>query len=69
MRKLITVAVPAGIVGLGLLFNANVSFGKAEYTTKEKKPCTFCHTSAKSKELNDAGKYYQKNKTLEGYKK
>jgi len=42
---------------------------KPEYAKKEGKKCTFCHTKAGSKELNDAGKYYQAhNHSLEGYK-
>jgi len=47
------------------------SYGKAEYTKKEKKGCTFCHTTAKpkdGKDLTEAGKYYQQKKSLEGYK-
>ena len=41
-------------------------FGKPDYSKKEKKPCTTCHVSAKSKELNDTGKFYHDKKTLEG---
>jgi len=43
--------------------------GKAEYSKKEQKACTFCHVKAGSKDLNDAGRYYQEhNHSLEGYK-
>ena len=42
---------------------------KPEYAKKEGKPCTFCHVKPGSKELTDAGKYYQAhNHSLEGYK-
>jgi len=42
---------------------------KPEYSKKEGKACTYCHTKAGSKELNDAGKYYKEhNHSLEGYK-
>jgi hypothetical protein len=42
---------------------------KPEYTKKEGKACTYCHTKAGSKDLNDAGKYYKEhNHSLEGYK-
>ncbi len=42
---------------------------KPEYAKKEGKACTYCHTKAGSKELNDAGKYYKDhNHSLEGYK-
>lgn len=40
------------------------SYAKPEYTKKEKKPCVTCHVSAKSKELNDTGKCYDKSKSL-----
>ena len=67
MRRVVKIAVPAAIVSLGMLLTSGISFGKPEYTKKEKKGCTYCHTSAKSKDLNDAGKYYKEHKTLEGY--
>ncbi|MCC7156337.1 MAG: hypothetical protein IT161_17295 [Bryobacterales bacterium] len=49
-----------------LLTSTGVVFGKPEYSKKEKKPCVTCHVTAKSKELNDVGKYYHEKKTLEG---
>lgn len=61
-------AVPALLLLAGVVVSSTASFGKVEYTKKEKKGCVVCHTSATSKELNDAGKYYAKHKTLEGYK-
>lgn len=60
-------ALPLFIFVAGLISTATLSFGKAEYTKKEKKPCAFCHVTATSKELNEAGKYYHEKKTLEGY--
>jgi hypothetical protein len=62
------VALPAVIFIGGLVAGANLTFAKPEYTKKEKKACVFCHVTATSKELNDAGKYYEQKKTLEGYK-
>ena len=50
------------------MINANVGSAKPEYTKKEKKSCTYCHVSASSKELNDAGKYYAAHDhSLDGY--
>jgi hypothetical protein len=60
------VLIPGLILIGGLLFSTNASFGKAEYTKKEKKSCTACHTSAKSPDLNNVGKCYEKKKSLEG---
>jgi len=35
---------------------SSVSFATPEITKKEKKPCTTCHVTAKSKDLNNVGK-------------
>lgn len=67
MRKFRYV-LPLFVFAGGLLLTTALSYGKAEYTKKEKKPCAFCHVTATSKELNAAGKYYKEKKTLEGYK-
>jgi len=39
-----------------------------EYANEEKKRCVYCHTSLGKPDLNKAGEYYEKHKTLEGYK-
>jgi len=52
------IAAPMILILGGLIVTTSVSFGKAEYTKKEKKGCTYCHTSASSKELNEVGKCY-----------
>ncbi|HBY63376.1 MAG TPA: hypothetical protein DEH78_26430 [Solibacterales bacterium] len=71
--KLVRILVPGLILAVGgLVIFSTPTFGKADYTKKEKKACSFCHTNAKpkdGKDLNDAGKHYEKNKSLEGYKK
>ena len=59
-------AVPLAILAGGIFLNSSISQAKPEYTKKEKKPCTTCHVSAKSKELNDTGKCYEKSKSLAG---
>jgi len=62
-------AVPAFVLFVGVVVSSMTSYAKPEYTKKEKKACTFCHVSAKSKELNDAGKYYKDHDhSLEGYR-
>lgn len=56
----------AVLVG-GLTLTSSLMLGKPEYAKKEKKSCTYCHVKAGSKDLNDVGKCYQKNKhSLEG---
>ncbi len=58
--------VPALIVIGGLTIPATMSYGKAEYTKKEGKSCTYCHTKTGSKELNKVGECYKEKKTLTG---
>jgi hypothetical protein len=60
-------AIPLFVFVGGLVLSSTLSYGKAEYTKKEKKPCAFCHVTATSKELNDAGKHYKEKKSLIGY--
>jgi hypothetical protein len=61
MRKLRLLAVIAMLAG-GLALTTSTAFGTMDFAKKEKKSCTFCHTKMGSKELNDVGKCYQKNK-------
>jgi hypothetical protein len=64
MKKTINLFA-ASLAGFGLLaLSALTVSAKPEFSKTEKKPCTACHVSAKSKELNDAGKYYKEHKKL-----
>jgi hypothetical protein len=47
-----------------VMLSISMMYAKPEYTKKEGKPCTTCHT--KGKELNDVGKCYEKAKKLDG---
>jgi len=58
--------IGAGLMLAAFLATSAVSFATPEFTKKEKKPCTTCHVTAKSKDLNNVGKYYKEKKTLEG---
>ena len=65
--RLVVLAAPVGVmVGLMLLLDARVSTAKPEYTRRTKKDCQYCHPP-NSFQLNDAGKYYQEHRTLDGY--
>ena len=69
MMSRLKYAIPLFVFVAGLITTATLSFGKAEYTKKEKKGCVYCHTKAlpkDSKDLNDVGKCYEKKKTLDG---
>ena len=65
MSKL-KLVLPAVIALGGILACTAVTYGKQEYTKKEKKGCVYCHTKANSKELNAVGKCYEKSKSLDG---
>jgi hypothetical protein len=52
-----------------MLVCTTATFGKPEYTKKEKTGCVTCHTKANSKELNEVGKCYEKSKALDTCKK
>ena len=65
--KISKYAIPGLVLAAGLILNTTASWAKPEYTKKEKKPCAFCHVTATSKELNDAGKHYKEKKSLIGY--
>jgi hypothetical protein len=53
--------MPVLILTGGMVVSTTASFGKAEYTKKEKKGCIVCHVKAASKELNKVGECYKKN--------
>jgi hypothetical protein len=55
----------ATLAAIGLFSLSTLSVqAKPEFSKTEKKPCTACHVSNKSKELNDTGKYYKEHKKL-----
>jgi hypothetical protein len=62
--KTIKFIVPAAVATVGLLISSAPSYGKPEYSKKEKTGCVTCHVSAKSKDLNDVGKCYSDKKEL-----
>ncbi|MGD0296346.1 MAG: hypothetical protein ABSE86_04470 [Bryobacteraceae bacterium] len=65
-KWMLKIAVPS-LVLLGGLMVTSSSFGKTEYTKKEKKACTYCHVAQGKKDLNEVGKCYgEHNHSLEG---
>jgi cytochrome c551/c552 len=66
MKKSIRKTVLACAVLTAFVAGAGLATANPAATKKEKKPCVTCHITAKSKELNDVGKYYKEKKTLEG---
>ena len=67
LKRLLTFGVPSAIIVGALMMAPSFSFGKTEYTKKEGKGCTYCHTAAGKKDLNDIGKCYaEHNHSLQG---
>ena len=66
-KRFFKFGIPSVIFLGGLVLSSTFSFGKSEYTKKEGKGCTYCHTAAGKKDLNDVGKCYaEHNHSLEG---
>lgn len=61
--------VPSAVLIAGVAFFSISSYAKPDYMKTTKKNCAYCHVDAKKtpKDLTDAGKYFQKNKSLDGY--
>lgn len=51
-----------------LIVSASLQFSKPADAKKTDKPCLYCHVEYGTKNLTEAGKYYKKNSTLDGYK-
>ena len=47
------------IVAIVTLLAVPLAIGTPEYSKKERKQCTFCHTAMGKPDLNAAGKYYK----------
>jgi len=62
--RLVKLIFPGAILMMGLGLNT-LSFAKPEYTKKEKKACTVCHTKMGTKDLNETGKCYEQKKALD----
>jgi hypothetical protein len=56
------------ILGSVALLAAPFAISTPEYSKKEQKQCTYCHTAMGKPDLNDAGKYYKDHEhSLRGY--
>ena len=65
LKKIIRALVILGAIGL---LAAPFAISTPEYSKKEQKQCTFCHTAMGKPDLNDAGKYYKDHDhSLRGY--
>jgi hypothetical protein len=66
-RNLATILAPAAVLAAGFLWNPALSVARPDYTRRTKQDCRYCHPPG-GWFLNDAGRYFEKNRTLNGYK-
>ena len=60
---MVKIILPAIVAIAGLLLSVTSAvYAKPEYSKSEKKKCIDCHTKMGKKDLNDAGKAWQKKK-------
>lgn len=64
--KTLKLIIPGGILMAGFLVCTTASYGTPAIAKKEGgKSCITCHTAMGKKDLNDTGKCYSKEKSLE----
>ncbi|HYO83888.1 MAG TPA: hypothetical protein VES20_20965, partial [Bryobacteraceae bacterium] len=57
--------IPAMVIAAGMLISTSISYAKPEDTKKTRKPCSFCHVTARGgKDLTTAGNYYKEKGSL-----
>lgn len=64
--KRLKYVLPGSVLLAGLAINLTPVQAKPEFTKKEKKGCTTCHVSSKSKDLNKTGECYKEKHSLDG---
>ena len=66
-RKLTNILAPMAVLAAGFLWSPTPSAARPDYTRRTKQDCRYCHPPG-GWFLNDAGKYFEKNRSLNGYK-
>jgi hypothetical protein len=57
-KSILKITIPGILIVAGFCFTTMNSYAKPEYSKTTKKGCTYCHTAAGKKDLNDIGKCY-----------
>jgi hypothetical protein len=58
---------PAAVLLTGFLLQPTPTAARPDYTRRTKQECNYCHPPG-GYNLNDAGHYFEKNRSLNGYK-
>jgi hypothetical protein len=67
ISQLTKVLTPIAILAAGFLYRPAPSVARPDYTRRTKQECSYCHLPG-GWYLTDAGKYFEKNRSLNGYK-
>jgi hypothetical protein len=68
MKNPLRLMAPGAVLVAGFLLAPGESRAIQRYTDLTKKPCAYCHVTMVNKLLlTDAGKYFQKHHTFDGY--
>jgi len=65
-RKILHGAVPAIVLLSGFLLRPTSTAARPDYTRRTKQECSYCHLPGGWR-LNDAGEYFEKHRSLNGY--
>jgi hypothetical protein len=66
-RKLANILASMAVLTVGCLCSPTPGAARPDYTRRTKQECGYCHLPG-GWFLNDAGKYFEKNRSLTGYK-
>jgi hypothetical protein len=67
VRGAVKLCAPAAVLAIGFLLAPAPGAARPDYTRRTKQDCRYCHPPG-GWFLNDAGKYFEKNRSLNGYK-
>jgi len=66
-RNTANLLAPAAVLALGFFWRPTPTAARPDYTRRTKQECRYCHPPG-GWNLNDAGHYFEKNRSLSGYK-
>jgi hypothetical protein len=65
-RKIANLLAPAVVLAAGFFLRPTPTIARPDYTRRTKQECRYCHPPG-GWNLNDAGHYFEKHRSLNGY--
>jgi hypothetical protein len=65
-RKIANTMAPAVVLAAGFFLRPAPTIARPDYTRRTKQDCSYCHLPG-GWNLNDAGHYFEKHRSLNGY--